>query len=103
MRDWVWVSVNALIAAAFLWVTSREWIEPELRDIPGVSGSGGGPLVFGLWVIWLLVPLFIVNVIWLVVSIRLAKHRGDVTRPFWLFGLMAACWLFLAHFSASQI
>jgi hypothetical protein len=49
LRDWVWVSLNSLIAVVFLWLSSAEWREPELKAVP--VGVAGPLFIMALWVI----------------------------------------------------
>lgn len=101
MLDWGVVGVNGAIAVVFLWLSSRQWIEPEVRDIPGASG--GGPVVFSLLVLWILVPLLILNPIWLGAAIWRKKRTGEWIHQDRLFAVMAVAWVSLILFSASKL
>ena len=101
IRDWGWIGINGLIGLLFLWLSSHEWIEPELKDFPGASG--GGPIVFTLLVFWLLGPLMILNLVWLGIMIWGGKRMRDWVTSILLVGLMSVAWLCLVLFSASKL
>jgi hypothetical protein len=101
LRDWVWVSLNSLIAVVFLWLSSAEWREPELKAVP--VGVAGPLFIMALWVIRLLVPLLILNTIWLAASIWRTRRTEDGARPSQLFAAMAVCWICLVLFSLSKV
>jgi hypothetical protein len=101
IRDWVWIGINGLIGFLFLWLSSREWIEPELKDFPGASG--GAPIVFTLLVFELLGPLMILNLVWLGIMVWVGKRIGNRIATISLFALMTAGWICLVLFSASKV
>jgi hypothetical protein len=101
IRYWAWIGINALISLMFLWQSTYECIEPELASFPGASG--GAPIVFGLWLIWLVGPVMILNLVWLGIVILAGKRKGDWVTSILLFGLMSVAWVCLVLFSASKV
>ncbi len=100
LRDGIWLAMNAVAVIAFLWWSSRTWIEPELRDVPGASG--GAPLVFTLLVLWMLGPLSLLNLGWLAWSARRALRERDWT-PVSIFGLIVVGRAGTLHWSGAVV
>ncbi|MDB5470927.1 MAG: hypothetical protein JWR84_2487 [Caulobacter sp.] len=100
LRDGVWLCLNGMAALIFLWLSSSQWIEPELRGYPGASG--GAPVIFALIVAQLLGPLLLLNLIWLGLAAWKSLPQRDWT-PVWAFAGMAVGWIGLIHFSASRV
>lgn len=99
--DWGWIGINGLTAIAFVYFSSREWIEPELRGFPGANG--GGSAVFTLLTLWFCFPLLTVNLVWLLISTRRGARAGGKTPPSRLFWLIGIGWCGLVLFSASKL
>lgn len=100
LRDGVWLGLNGMVAIIFLWLTSSQWIEPELKDVPGASG--GGPFVFTLFVLWVVGPISLLNLGWLGWTARRSLRERDWT-PVGIFGLMVVGWMAVMLFSASKL
>lgn len=100
-RRKTWIAANGVVAVLFQAFSSTQWLEPEVRDIPGASG--GAPFVFMSAVIALLVPLLLLNLVWLLVVISGAKTKEDWLAPSVTFGLMGVFWLVLIRFNANMI
>jgi hypothetical protein len=95
-----WLGLNGLSGLVFLFLSSSQWIEPELKDDPGASG--GAPFVFALLVLWSVVPIMVLNLAWLAFSARKAFRDRDWTPPI-TFAAIAAAWVALVMFSASKV
>lgn len=95
------LAVNAGVAVLFLWLSSQQWIEPELRDNPGARG--GGPLVFYVTAIQLLGPMLALNAVWLIYALLSAATAAERARSAVIFGLAGMVWWALFLFSASRL
>jgi hypothetical protein len=99
-RDAAWLGANALFAAFFLWSSSRLWIEPEVRDIPGASV--GNPIIFTLLALVLLGPLLLFDLVGLVLAVRRGL-RDRTWIPLGVVCLTLGAWVDLVRFSASLV
>lgn len=99
-RDAIWLGLNALLAAFFLWASSTQWIEPELRGEPDVSA--GGPFAFVSIVALILAPWLGLHLSGLIVGARRGLRDGN-----WI-SLCVVClavgaWIWLIRFSANLV
>ena len=101
LRDGLWLGLNTAVALVFLALSSSQWREPELRGDPSVATAGPG-IVFMLTLFWIVGPLLLLNLAWLVRAGWTSLPRRDWT-PVCRFAGMAAGWIGLIQFSASRV
>jgi len=99
-RDAIWLGADASLAALFLWATSTQWIEPELRDVPGASA--GGPFVFMSFVAMALGPWLVLRLLGLVAGVRRGLRDGNWF-PLCVVCLTVGAWVWLIRFSANLV
>jgi hypothetical protein len=63
-RDRIWLAANFLGAAAYLWLSSRTWREPELRA-EKIPNSAGDAAVWSMTALPLLIAFLLANLVWL--------------------------------------
>ena len=75
-RDKWWLAANALGAMAYLWLSSRTWIEPELR---GESvGRAGAAVVWFDTALPVFIGFVIADLVWFLRGARRGQSRQPV-------------------------
>lgn len=100
VREGLWLTVNLIAAAVFLWLSSKTWIEPPFWD--RVGAAGGNPATFGALVVKVLGPFMLFNAVWLAVAAWRCLPRRDWT-PVWTFTALGFVWTGVIIFSASRV
>jgi hypothetical protein len=63
-----WIAANVVGAAAYLWIASKTWIEPELRH--EAVARGGDGVVWTLTALPVLIAFLVVDLLWLALVVR---------------------------------
>lgn len=70
-----WVAANVVGAAAFLWLASKTWIEPELRHEE--VARGGDAVLWAVTALPVLIAFLVLDLVWLTLPVvRLAKTQA---------------------------
>ncbi|MGI8766265.1 MAG: hypothetical protein ACR2KM_07110 [Gemmatimonadaceae bacterium] len=87
----LWVTVNLLSAACYLYFASWVWPEPELRGTE-YAISPGDPFVWALSALPTFVLCMVINAV-LLIAWRIDRRRADGWRPSALAWLIPLLWL----------
>lgn len=92
--------LNFIGIGAYLAFASCDWVEPEVRDIPGASV--GGPIIWGFAALPTLVMFFLLDLVWLGwgCAAYIFKKKTWMLHPF--FWLVPAIWAFAIYIDLSQ-
>ena len=94
------MGINVVGIIAYLAFASSDWVEPQVRDLPGVSMAG--PILWGTSAFPTLVAFFLLNFAWVVWGCvaYFRKKKVWMLHPiFWLIPLM---WAFAIYIDFSQ-
>jgi hypothetical protein len=96
----VMMVLNVVGILAYLMFASSDWVEAEVRDIPGASV--GGPIIWGLSAFPTLVAFFLLDFVWVIwgcVAYFRQKRAWMLHPVFWLIPVM---WAFAIYIDFSQ-
>jgi hypothetical protein len=82
-KDRWWLVANVIGAAAYVWLSSWTWLEPELRgkDV----GSAGAAMVWAMSALPVLVGFALVDLVWLIRRLRSGQSLQPIllAAPLW--------------------
>ena len=90
-----WLVANAVGAVLFLYLASKTWIEPELRNIPGASV--GNTISWSLTALLVALLFLLINFTWLV-RIILRAVRDKAYLSLVVVSFVGVVWIATAYF-----